>query len=267
MIDDKETLNEYSPKKPIGWIKSIFYFGIPAVVFIFAIYYITPFLENLGVSSFHAYYLASLFPLILMIIASIIFLKLETGKMNRKVWTERARFKPLKGKIWIWILGAVIFSGIAYLLVSQLTAIIVSSGIIPIPKSDPLFLDPTSGESPLLSFTSAVEGISGKFFTFILIIIGLILNIAGEEMWWRGVVLPRQELYFKDKTWLVHGVFWTLFHAFKYWDFLTLLPLAFAVTIVVCKFKNSSSGVVIHFTNNFIGTLPTILFLFGLINP
>lgn len=42
----------------------------------------------------------------------------------------------------------------------------------------------------------------------------LVLNIFGEEPWWRGYVLPRQELFFGRATWAVHGVFWSLFHLF-----------------------------------------------------
>jgi membrane protease YdiL (CAAX protease family) len=41
----------------------------------------------------------------------------------------------------------------------------------------------------------------------------LVLNIVGEEFWWRGYVLPRQELAHGRWAWLVHGILWTLFHA------------------------------------------------------
>jgi hypothetical protein len=33
-----------------------------------------------------------------------------------------------------------------------------------------------------------------------------VLNIVGEEFVWRGVVLPRQEVAFGGRAWLVNGV-------------------------------------------------------------
>jgi len=33
----------------------------------------------------------------------------------------------------------------------------------------------------------------------------LVCNIGGEELWWRGYVLPRQELAFGRATWVIHG--------------------------------------------------------------
>lgn len=37
----------------------------------------------------------------------------------------------------------------------------------------------------------------------------LVFNIGGEELWWRGYVLPRQELAFGKLAWVVHGIFWS----------------------------------------------------------
>ena len=34
-----------------------------------------------------------------------------------------------------------------------------------------------------------------------------LLNIMGEEILWRGVILPAQELVFRKNTWLIHGIF------------------------------------------------------------
>jgi hypothetical protein len=39
-------------------------------------------------------------------------------------------------------------------------------------------------------------------------------NIGGKELWWRGYVLPRQELVFGRTAWIVHGIPLTLVSAF-----------------------------------------------------
>jgi membrane protease YdiL (CAAX protease family) len=74
-----------------------------------------------------------------------------------------------------------------------------------------------------------------------------IFNILGEEFFWRGVMMPRQELSFGKYTWLIHGFGWGLFHiAFGWHLLITLIPLIFVQSYVVQKTKNSWTGVIIH---------------------
>ena len=56
---------------------------------------------------------------------------------------------------------------------------------------------------------------SGRWDIFAMMAVCLIvLNIGGEELWWRGIILPRQELAFGKWAWLVNGLLWDLFHFF-----------------------------------------------------
>ncbi len=73
----------------------------------------------------------------------------------------------------------------------------------------------------------------------------------GEEILWRGVMLPRQELVFGKYTWVIHGFGWLLFHAAFGWQLLiTLIPIIFIQSFVVQKTKNSWTGVILHGTIN-----------------
>ena len=69
----------------------------------------------------------------------------------------------------------------------------------------------------------------------------------GEEILWRGVIFPRQEIAFKKYTWLIHGFCWGIFHiAFGWQLLLTLLPILFIQSYTVQRRQNSWIGVVIH---------------------
>lgn len=46
------------------------------------------------------------------------------------------------------------------------------------------------------------------YYIFIL----LCFNIAGEELWWRGYILPRQEAASGKIASLMHGLLWAAFH-------------------------------------------------------
>jgi membrane protease YdiL (CAAX protease family) len=72
-------------------------------------------------------------------------------------------------------------------------------------------------------------------------------NILGEELCWRGYVLPRQEASLGRTAWLLNGGMWCLFH----WSFglpvlLLLLPVALLLPWIVQRRSNTSIGIIIH---------------------
>ena len=74
-----------------------------------------------------------------------------------------------------------------------------------------------------------------------------LLNIGGEEFFWRGVLLPRQEKTFEDKTWILPGTGWTIFHLAFGWQLLImLLPLLYIEPYVVQMTQNTWTGVFLH---------------------
>lgn len=74
----------------------------------------------------------------------------------------------------------------------------------------------------------------------------LFVSIVGEELWWRGYVLPHQELSFGRHTWLIHGLLWTGFHASKWWDLISLLPLCLGLSYLVSRLENNTPGPAMH---------------------
>jgi len=78
-------------------------------------------------------------------------------------------------------------------------------------------------------------------------------NIFGEELWWRGYILPRQELSQGRWTWLIHGVLWSLFHIFYHqsaWNILLFLPITCSIPFVCQHVKNTWPGVIAHTISN-----------------
>ena len=80
-----------------------------------------------------------------------------------------------------------------------------------------------------------------------------VFNIGGEELWWRGYVLPRQELWFGKMTWVVHGVFWSAFHLFMQpmlWDTVRMAISGVALAYVAQHTKSTWPGIVGHTFSN-----------------
>ncbi len=74
-----------------------------------------------------------------------------------------------------------------------------------------------------------------------------LLNIGGEEFFWRGVLLPRQEKTFEDKTWILHGT-WLGYFSYSVWLATTcyVITAIDIVPYVVQKTQNTWTGVFLH---------------------
>jgi membrane protease YdiL (CAAX protease family) len=84
------------------------------------------------------------------------------------------------------------------------------------------------------------------------------VNVGGEELWWRGYVLPRQELTLGANAWFVHGLLWTAFHVVFYWQLLMILPITLAIAFVSQRTKSTWPAIVGHALLNW-GTFPFLV--------
>lgn len=81
-----------------------------------------------------------------------------------------------------------------------------------------------------------------------------ITNILGEELTWRGYILPRQEARFGRAAWLPNGILWCLFHwSFGWPILLTLLPITLLLPWIVFRRRNTWVGIIIHAVFNATG--------------
>ena len=252
--------------KPMGFGTSILYFGIPAALFVAAFWGLMPWLSSMGMLPYYAYLLALNIPLAILLFASIAWLKVEGREVNWTTMQNRFRLKKMDKKAWLWSLVALLGGAVVgYGLVSQLSHWLIALGIIPIPISIPAFMSPVSLVDPMTAYDEAVGGMRGNWLPFFAMIITLFFNILGEEFWWRGVVLPRQELHFGGSTWIIHGVMWAFFHIFKWWDVLNLIPITLAIAFVCSRLKNTTPGIVIHSFTNGIALIPILLGILGVL--
>ena len=81
----------------------------------------------------------------------------------------------------------------------------------------------------------------------------LVCNIGGEELWWRGYVLPRQELAFGSSAWVIHGICWSVFHLFMQptlWDTTRMAITGVALSFVAQRTRSTWPGIVGHSFSN-----------------
>lgn len=244
--------------KPMSFGVSLLFFGIPALVLVFGFHFVMPVLIKHGFAPFYAYFVALGLPLVLMIVATFVAYRQEGNAMSWEALKKRFRLDGLSGKMWLLTVGISIGILILYGICIKLNSLLLIKGIVPMPSHLPAWLDTANGPPSMIAMDQAFGGLSGNWMAFIAYIVFLIINVIGEELWWRGYILPRQELVLGKWVWVIHGLLWAFFHIFKWWDILALLPLTLIIPFLVWRYKNTSIGIVIHFIINGLGLIPIL---------
>lgn len=247
--------------KPMGIGRSILFFGVPSAFFTFCIYVLMQRFHTGGMSDVVNFYLTMVLPLTVLLAAALIAFKLEGNDLTWKSLAGRFRLRRMTGRDWLYTL-ALFLAMVVFQVALGFTAKWLTQFRLFAP---PEFLIPAvDPRIPHQIVTDVFMGIplKGQWWIAGLYFLALIFNIFGEEFWWRGYILPRQELALGSWTWVVHGSFWTLFHVFWKWNLLILLPVCLSLSYVVYKRKNTWIGIVTHMMFN---SIPLVGLVIGII--
>jgi membrane protease YdiL (CAAX protease family) len=217
--------------KGIGLLKSLLIFGTASVILILETHFLIPFLsKKTGCEPILFWFIVAGLGLFLpLLILAYFILRSEGVKIDKHTWQNRLRFIRMNKADWLWAIGAILVIGITSSVIMNLLE--TFTGKV---ESRPVFM---SFEPLTLD----------RYWILLLWFPYWILNIMGEEILWRGVLLPKQEIVFGKSTWLIHGIFWGILHiAFGWHLLLTLIPILLIQPYVVQRRKNTWIGVVIH---------------------
>ena len=260
------TLNATSPAslKPAGWGASLLLFGIPAAGCAAAYYVLRPWLEHSGVSAITSYVGSLSIPLALMFVAALVAYRLEGNPLTWSAFSARMRFPRPRRKDALIGLALFVATAAGYALFSLAASWLIHHGIIPLPANRSIMDDPNAEFSWALFDRAAGGRLHGQWGIALLFLAAYFFNIAGEELWWRGTILPRQELSFGRHAWIVHGLMWAAFHVYKYWEVLALAPVCLLIAFAAQRLRNNWPGTLVHFLMNLSG--PLIVWI-GVIRP
>jgi len=252
--------------KPMSLWKSIIFFGVPAIGFRVSIYNIMPALMSAGLTQFEAFVVSFIVPFAILFALAIGFFKMENHPVTWTAMRERFRFHRLSKRDWAWTICGFVFAFLAGgMTIAAAAQLIAAIPAIAPPDTFPALLDPrvTISASVLTDFVGG--SLRGNWGVFILYAMVLFFNIAGEELWWRGLILPRQELAHGRMTWLIHGVMWLLFHVPTYpWAIVSLVPVCLTIGFVSQRRQNNTTAFVIHALYNGLPLIFVLAMVLGL---
>ena len=223
--------------KPLKFTHSMLLFFIPGLYGVFAFYVLFPFLVHLGMPEEFAYGTQMLSVFLLLLIATVIGLRRDGWSLSWATARDRLRIRSMDSTTWKWTLIFLFLNLLLGYLLNML-------GLFVFEKLD--FLPPDA-DIPLTNIP--------------FLVLVLFFNIISEELWWRGYILPRQELTHGKYAFLVNGILWSLFHLFKWWAVPLMLFRNWMEPFVVQRTKNTTPAIIMHGISNGISVLLSIIAL------
>ncbi len=243
--------------KPLGLLRSVVYFGASALLFRLCVYQLLPLLMQY-MPQFWAFIISYTLPLSAFILATFLLLRKESTLSN---WKSRLRLKKLTIKQAAVSFGIFVVGFLLTGLLLPTAQYLASTNWFAFPSFLPDILNPNRAPAFALTTFLGVP-LSGAYWVVVVYFIFLtFFNILGEELWFRGYILPRQELVWGKRTWIVHGLFWCLFHTpFYPWTIIYLLPTTLTVSYAAQRFQSTWAGFIVHYLGNgILAMLPIVL--------
>ncbi len=221
--------------KPMPLWQSIILFVIPTLYFLFITYILMPLFNNsISNDPILGWLIGGYILFVPLFILSFVLFKLEGNKFSIKLFFERFRIKKTIAKDWLWVLFSLLFVYFVSFIIVSISKILSAEFNIPELKMMPHFMQSNSFEEP-------------RLFLLLIWLPMFFLNIVGEELLWRGYILPRMELEHKRYSWLINTILWIMFHVSFGLDLvILLLPTLIIIPFAVYKTKNTSVGIIIH---------------------
>jgi len=210
----------------MGIVSSAVLFGTFSVLLWITLVAVIPWLhDTFGISPIVGWYVSGpAFVLLPLLIFGVLMAWRELPTRNLAQLCKRLRLSALGGGDIAWAIGGLLMISIASVLILALAR----------------HLDPNFRPSP--EFLRQPPG--WHAWVFVAWIPLFITNIVGEELCWRGYVLPRQEAALGGAAWLLNGIMWCLFHwSFGWSVMLMLLPIALLLPWIVQRRRNTWVGI------------------------
>jgi membrane protease YdiL (CAAX protease family) len=187
------------------------------------------------------------------LVAGLILLRQEGYRLTPNALRDRIRLLWPKG--WkAWTVAVIVFvlgMGVSMAMGPVNRALAAVPGFVP-----PAWWPP--GSNPTIPVASAADAfpdldLEGNYpFVLVYFFIGLVFNILGEEIYYRGYLLPRMRGAFGRWDWIANGVLFTLKHVYQRWLYPGILVGGLAFAFAAGPLGSLPLAMVYHWAGNFL---------------
>lgn len=274
--------------KPLRLPFAFVLFAVPSAIITFLLFTGIERLEGMGAGPFLIFNLTFVLPLGLLFVAPLVAYRIEKRPWAWAAFADRMRLEKMGASGWVWAVALAVFMfqplgtprlymaftlaviavgldrGIGRVALPSLVGLLIFFGIVwALPNlvstlSGVVFYNTPLGLTRLFQNITPTSfmgiELSGQWWLIVYYLaVVMFLNIVGEELWWRGYILPRQELAHGRWAWVIHGTLWTLFHIFQTPNLAAVavrLPGMLALAYVCQRNRSTWPGIVGHFVGN-----------------
>jgi membrane protease YdiL (CAAX protease family) len=247
--------------RPISLAAVLAIFASTLAPILLGVYVLLPFLLGHGVPFFVGYLVCfQSLPFVFVLWLALHLYRKEGNGLTWQAFTRRMGL-DLNRKTVLAGLGLFVLALVTYVALQPVSRFLAAQpGLAPPAWFGP-DLHPLKSGSPGTFMGMAV---GGAFWAPVLYLLGWFFNIAGEELLFRGYLLPRMELKFAGKAWLVNAACWWVWHVFWRWQLIALAPVIFVLPWVAQRTRSTVPGIIGHGMVNLIGVILVALMVFGL---
>ena len=215
-------------------IESLWYFLGGATALFLAVQYGIPHLhQQYGVPPLIGWWLASGVIVFALFVGAILAARHRSQAKSSREILLALNIRSLTKTDTLWAFGG-------------LLGVVLFTGIV-VTAFDRLFSINLLSQDSYASFLRMEKLKPNEYWSFLAWLPYFFFNIVGEELMWRGYLLPRQAAVLGRYAWLFNGLLWAILHVGIGWRIaIVLLPIEFIVPYVVQKRQNTWLGIVIH---------------------
>jgi len=232
---------------PLKLLPGFWYFALPCGLMAIGAYGLTPLLYDAGYSAFISYVMGAGVPLTgLLLLALVAYLRMPDE--NRPSFRQRYRLFAITKRDWRWLLLILALKSVIAIPFAGLAQWALNAANITLPAAAEI------------AIIANEELVSERGGLLVLALLLLFINVLGEELWFRGYILPRQEAQHGNRAWIVHWLlWWFVFHFFKWWDLITIFPVTGLTVYLAHRTRNTTVMMVEHYLNNLMSILILLL--------
>ena len=186
------------------------------------------------------------------LIVALILLRREGFKLTFSGLRERARLRwPVGWKRWVLVI-VVFFVALALSMLSgRLTKALAGvPGFIP-PTWWPPMSNPTAEIRGVTDMFPDIDLAGNYLFLAVFFIIGLVFNIIGEEVYYRGLLLPKMRGVFGKWDWVANGIGFCMKHYYQRWIYPGILAGSLCFAFAAGPMGSLLLAMIFHWIGNF----------------
>ena len=212
------------------------------------------------------YWMLMVVGMVWQFIVSVAVLRIELGTLRwsdvkARLWLNRP-LNPRTGqpqrRLWWWAIPAILANTVLGSLVAGLDQAWTSAllGIVPAEFVEPSYTDIATLNDPALQ---------GQWWILGLALVSALFNyVLGEELLFRGILLPRMAGVFGRWDWVANTVLFGLYHVHKFWYWPSMVVGSLGIAWAAKRYRSMWMAVAVHGVEGIVLIVIVLAVLLGL---